>query len=220
MIIISEIFTAEWLAALNCLAGVGFVFALLKAPWRALFAVPARQHLLFGAIVMTAFLWLINVRVLDLFRLHPMVLTTLTLLLGWPLATMAGSLAQVILAIVGVGSWTTLGADIVLTTLIPASGTYALLHLSRRSGIKNLFVYLLGVGFLGGVLSVLLVAATTVTLLSFSGQNGLVDNALQDAPLIVMLMFPEGFINGTLVTAMTVYFPHWMKTFDEDFYLD
>ncbi len=39
-------------------------------------------------------------------------------------------------------------------------------------------------------------------------------------PLLLLMMFSEGFINGLCISAMAVFFPHWLKTFDERFYLD
>jgi len=39
-------------------------------------------------------------------------------------------------------------------------------------------------------------------------------------PFILLLMFPEGFINGMLVTAFTVFYPDVVKAFYDEFYLD
>ena len=42
--------------------------------------------------------------------------------------------------------------------------------------------------------------------------------ALTLAPFILLIAFPEGFINGTLVTAFIVLAPDSMKLYDSDDY--
>ncbi len=34
-----------------------------------------------------------------------------------------------------------------------------------------------------------------------------------------LVLFPEAFINGTLVTALVVFYPQWMETFNRTRYL-
>lgn len=36
---------------------------------------------------------------------------------------------------------------------------------------------------------------------------------------MIMVMFPEGFINGMGVAALVVFHPEWVETFDTDRYL-
>jgi uncharacterized membrane protein len=78
---------------------------------------------------------------------------------------------------------------------------------------------MLGAGFLGAIFSVAALTLVFLLLLALSDQQALLASGLQQAPLILMLMFPEGFLNGTIVTALTVYRPELVKTFDEEFYL-
>jgi uncharacterized membrane protein len=35
----------------------------------------------------------------------------------------------------------------------------------------------------------------------------------------VLLMFPEAFLSGGLITLMAVYLPHWVASFDDRRYL-
>ena len=53
-----------------------------------------------------------------------------------------------------------------------------------------------------------------------NGHGDGVAGALANWMFIVLLMFPEGFINGMLVTAFTVFYPDVVKTFDDAYYLD
>ena len=53
-----------------------------------------------------------------------------------------------------------------------------------------------------------------------AGQGAWVTGAFDNWPLIFLMLFPEGFINGMLVTALTVFYPDVVKTFDDDYYLN
>ena len=79
---------------------------------------------------------------------------------------------------------------------------------------------MLGAGFGGGLLAALAMALAALALLWLSGQQDWVTAALANWPLIFLLMFPEGFINGMIVTTLTVFYPDLVKTFDERHYLE
>ena len=69
--------------------------AVWYAPWAALRESPMRVHLVAGGGVACLLLWLMNVRGIDGLVFHLLGMTTLTLLLGWSLATLVGTLALV-----------------------------------------------------------------------------------------------------------------------------
>jgi uncharacterized membrane protein len=56
-------------------------------------------------------------------------------------------------------------------------------------------------------------------LLWISGQQEWFEQAIANWPMIFLLLFPEGFINGMLVTTLTVFYPDLVKTFDDRHYL-
>ena len=66
---------------------------------------------------------------------------------------------------------------------------------------------------------VLCLALASVVLLALGGQTAMVENALGLWPLLFLIMFSEAFINGLCVSALAVFAPEWMKTFDDRFYL-
>ena len=39
-------------------------------------------------------------------------------------------------------------------------------------------------------------------------------------PFLPLFLFPEGFLNGMLITVFIGIRPHWLKTFDEESYLN
>jgi len=58
-----------------------------------------------------------------------------------------------------------------------------------------------------------------VILYALSDSIGPMIVAGQDWPIVALLLFPEGFINGMLTSAVTLYAPDLMKTYDDAFYL-
>ena len=89
----------------------------------------------------------------------------------------------------------------------------------RRRPQSNLFIYLLGAGFGGGALSALGLAAGGLLLLESSGDHSRVMAALENWPLMTLIMFPEGFINGMVLSVIVVLNPEAVKTFDSDKYM-
>lgn len=195
---------------------VTVALALRWADWQALWQVPSRLHLLLGSVAFCVVLWLLSARVGDDLRLHLLGMTSVTLLLGWRFAILSGTLALAIhLALLG-EPLATVPTAWVLNVGVPATVSRGLLSLLPRR--QNLFLYTLGGGFAGGMLAVIAVALTALLLLWLGGQSALVSEALGAFPFLALLLFPEGFINGTLVTAAAVFFPSAVKTFDEHFY--
>jgi uncharacterized membrane protein len=219
MIVAADLLAPSIVDIIKLLCLVILVLAVWFAPWRKLLASNARQHLFFGSILVLCMFWLLNIRMLESLWLHPLLLTATTLLLGWSLAVLAGTLAQLLLLLFGVGTEEMLALNVFLTPIVPASVSYIAVTISRRIPLQNLYIYMLGAGFLGAIFSVAALTLVFLLLLALSDQQALLASGLQQAPLILMLMFPEGCLNGSIVTALTVYRPELVKTFDEEFYL-
>ena len=194
--------------------------AAYHADWAALRAVPNRYHLFFGGSVCCLLLWLISVNAIDGLWFHFLGITTLTLLLGWRFAIVAGTGAIVIHTLLIGQPLSAASPAWLLTVAVPATVSRWLVYRLQRVRLRNLFIYMLGAGFGGGMLSVLAIALVAVALLWVAGQAGMATAALAQWPLIFLLLFPEGFINGMVVTTLTVFYPGLVKTFDDDFYLD
>ena len=217
--IFSPDFFPVWLLTISAIiAGVGLLLALLKAPWRLISGNHERQHLVFGLSILLGLFWLLQIDALEVLTFHPLVMTAVTLIIGWHFAMLAGAIAQLVLLIAGFDHWQTVAMNFLVTAMIPATLSYAMVLLCQRIPLKNLFVFLFGAGFLGGALCSAAVAITTVSLLFIAGYDLSMQEISREAPILFILMFPEGFINGTIVTAITVFKPHLVKTFNEDFY--
>ncbi len=206
---------AAGLVMLTCVAAAAFT-----APWPALWAAPERQHVLLGGLLALLLLWLLTLRVTDGIWIHLLGVTSLTLIVGWRFTIVGATL--VLLVYLGLQPQSLMAAPLawLFSVLIPATTTRLLAHLLRRYGLRNLFVYMLGAGFGGGLLSVLVLALVALPTFWLIGQPAWVARAFDNPAFILLLMFPEGFINGMLVTAFTVFYPDVVKTFDDDYYLN
>ena len=190
------------------------------ADWRALRSVPRRYHLLFGGTLGCLVLWLISVNTIEGLWFHFLGVTSLTLLLGWRFAILGGTAAILGHTLLIQQPLSAAAAAWLLTVAIPATVSRWLVHRLRRIRSRNLFIYMLGAGFGGGLLAVLTMAMAALVLLYLGGHQEWVRSALSNWPLIFLLMFPEGFINGMIVTTLTVFYPDLVKTFDERHYLE
>jgi len=209
-----------WLIITSSLIAItGLVTAIFKAPWALISSNSERQHLVFGASILLGLFWLLRVEALAILTFHPLLMTAVTLMVGWHFAMLAGAIAQLVLLATGFDHWHMVGVNYLVTVMIPATVSYSVVKASQRIALKNLFVFLFGAGFLGAALCSVAVAITTLMLLLLAGYDLSIGELANDAPLLLLLMFPEAFLNGTIITAITVFKPHLMKTFNEEFYL-
>lgn len=210
-----------WLnVALSLLLMGGLATALTQADWRALQTVPARFHLLGAATLFCLGLWLLDAEIGGVMRIHLLGMTGVTLVLGWCFAIQCGSVALLLLLLLQSEPLTAYPFAWLCSVAIPATVSRLLVVRLARLRQQNLFVFTLGGGFVGAMLAVLAVAVAALTLLWVIGEYGLVRSGLRNWPFIALIMFPEGFINGTVVTAICVYHPEAVKTFDDKRYID
>ena len=195
------------------------VWATVTAQWRALIGVPVRQHLWLGAGVLIAVFWsIVKLPVTAQIQLHPLLLTSATLIFGLRLALVLGALAVLLNAtLVGV-ELRALPFNYLLVVVPAVCTSKALLLMIEKARWQNLFVYTLGGGFVGGMLSMLSVAACSLMGLWLCSRSDF-DLLWPNSYVFLLLLFPEGFCNGTIVSALAILLPNLVKTYDEDFYL-
>lgn len=206
-----------WLGALLFLP---LLFAALwHAPWVELFSDVRRQHLLFGTALALFLLWLVRRDFPSGLSFHFIGMTAVTLLLDWPLAVLSAFAAQ--LALVGLGRQDALalGVNGVLLILIPVVVTEACARAVERLQPRNLFVYIFFSGFFPAALVALLVLLAGLGVLLHDGIYQMPPWLDDFVAYLWLIMFPEAFINGTVVTALVVYYPEWLETFNRTRYL-
>jgi uncharacterized membrane protein len=115
--------------------------------------------------------------------------------------------------------WAALPLSVITTVIVPASISWLFARSLYRPSLKHPFVYLLGAGFLGGALVVLALALFLFLAVSAAGQEQWRLTMLENWPLLPLLMFSEAFIDGMCISALAIFRPAWLKTFDDQFYL-
>lgn len=199
---------------------MAFVFwALINAPWRSLMLVGTRMQLFFATIVMLAVVWsFLVVNVYDIYQIHPLLISGVTLIFGIQLALVIGAAASIFMHVLTSMPWENIGFHYCVNVIVATLVCYLVLALIQKVRIQNLFVYLLGGSFLGSMLAVVVTGGVAVLFLWVSGST-LLWTALDHSYLFLMLTFPEGFINGAIITMLVVLRPEWVKTYDDGFYL-
>jgi len=191
----------------NAIALVVFVFALRAVPWRRLMADPSLQHILFGAAVALGFLWQMRAGIAPGLAIHLFGITLLTLMMGWGLAVVTGLLALAVTAIMNVEPWINFGTNALICVFVPALVSHGVMLFERWLALRNFFGFIFISGFFGAGASVL-AASGAIALLLWVGDvytpGKLVHDYLRYLPLFV---FPEAFINGTMVAALTAFHP-------------
>ncbi len=213
-----ELFTPLLLDVCWGLAAVFLLLALRYAPWRAFQAVPLRQHALFAALVGLSLFWSFRYEVLPGLHAHPFLLMTCTLIFGWSLSLLVGALALVLVTVVGGFPWQALALDWLLSVVLPASLGFGLMRILYRLRLRNLFFYILGLGFFGTIVITFITCGTMALFLSLTQVEFFMDQFWERSAFVVPLLYSEGFLNGLLVTAITVFVPDLVKTFDEHYF--
>jgi len=195
------------------------LWACIRAPWVELFSDTRRQHLLFGAVLAIFVLWLVRRDFESGLSFHFIGLTAVTLLLDWPLAMLAAFVAQIALVVTGHQQLTALGLNGVLLVLIPVTVTEICALAVERTQPRNLFVYIFFSGFFAAGLAALFCILAGLGVLLLDGRYPMPPWLNDFAGYIWLVMFPEAFINGTVVSALVVFYPDWMETFNRTRYL-
>nr|WP_205755081.1 energy-coupling factor ABC transporter permease [Azotobacter chroococcum] len=206
------------------LIGSGFYLGLLlyaawRAPWLELFSDSRRQHLLFGTVLVLFLLWLVRRDFVSGLSFHFIGMTAVTLLLDWPLAMLAGLAAQIGLLLLGRQDLAALGVNGLLLVAIPVSITEVCALLVERAQPRNLFVYIFCSGFFPAALSALACLLAGFGVLWMDGRYEMPPWLLDYLGYLWLVMFPEAFINGAVVSGLVVYCPEWLETFNRSRYL-
>lgn len=199
--------------------GGALLWSMLRISWVELVADSRRQHLFFGSVFALTVLWLLRREFDSGLTFHFLGLTVVTLMLDWPLALAAGALAQMALVILGMDDAAALGANGILRILVPVLITVGMSRMLERCKPTNLFLYIFISGFFAAALSAVCAMLTGMGLLAWSGHLAMPGSLLELMGYMIMVMFPEGFINGMSVAALVVFHPDWVETFDSDRYL-
>lgn len=214
----AHLFTADLLWLANLIFGAAVVRAVQSAGWRDLLANAARGNALVALSLGAFVFWQMNAGIKPGFNHHILGVTLFMLMFGWQVALLS-------LALVMTASWlradialVTLGLNGLLMLLIPLLFSHAVLRYSQRHLPKNVFLFVLGNGFLCGACAILLTivsASLLLAALTAYSWHKVVNDYLAYSPIIALT---EAFTTGMLITAFTVFKPEAVFNYDEDAY--
>ena len=208
----------QWV--LNLAFLIAIVAACWRAPWKVLLSNSQLQHLLLGATVALMFMWSMRAGISPGLSIHFLGVTALTLMFGWDLAILAGTLALVAMTLVGKESWDGFSANGICSIVIPVLVSYSILRYVEWKLPKNFFIYLFLCAFLGAGVAGASAGLSSALLLWGSDVYSWAKIEHEYIIYLPLIMFPEGLLNGIVMTAMMVFMPDWVRTFDAKAYID
>ncbi|WP_017905423.1 energy-coupling factor ABC transporter permease [Pseudomonas asplenii] len=195
------------------------LWVVWRSPWVELFTDSRRQHLLFGTVFALFLLWLLRRDFDSGVSYHFIGLTAVTLLLDWPLAIVGALVAQLGLVLLGRQDLAALGVNGTLLILLPVLVTEVCAVLVERAQPRNLFVYIFCSGFFAAALAALLCLLSSLALLWFDERFAMPEWLEDFIGYLWLILFPEAFINGMVISALVVFCPEWLETFNRTRYL-
>ncbi len=213
-----ELFPTSWLWLLAALYAWLLIRALRWADWKRL-ADRDQLNVFLGSVVCLLMLWTLRTEVQPGLSWHLSGMVALTLMFGWSVAIIAGSLALFAITLVGLNDWAGLMPSALVFIVLPASLTQIVLGLARAYLPKHYFIYVfINAFFAGGLVSVLSALVASGLLLAVGAYTL---QKLNDTYLLFMplMFFPEAVLNGWLVAIMVGFKPHWVGSFRDEEYL-
>jgi uncharacterized membrane protein len=203
----------SWLA----LAAI-LLHALYNAPWKRM-SERDSTNIYFGTIVTLLLFWNLKAGIMPGQTFHFLGACMMTLMFGWSFAMLAISALVLFSTFYGNGAWDTYALNTLLLGSIPISITWLLLRLAQTRLPHNFFIYIFLNTFFAAAIGIILTGCTSYGLLWLSGAYTAAELESNFLPLVIMLAFPEGTLNGIVITMMVVYKPEWMATFYDKLYL-
>ncbi len=194
------------------------LYALRSAPWRLFLANSRIQHVFLGATVVLFLMWNFEMGVHPALGFHFLGLTTFTLMFGWSLGVIGASLVTVAVTCVH-GHWAALAMNALVLGVLPVSVSYGVYHLVHRHLPHHLFVYIFLCAFFNAMLAAGVAVMTLVVLLVATDTYTFARISYEHLPYLPLYLFPEGMLNGMVITALIGVRPDWLKTYDDETYL-
>jgi uncharacterized membrane protein len=197
----------------------GLLWTLSRAPW-SWFQRDGAANRFAASTLAVLMVWQLRAALEGGPAVHLLGATLLTLAFGWRLAVIALSIVLLFTTAITTGDWRSVGVNGALLVLFAVGVSYAVARATERLLPRHLFVYLFVSAFFGAALAI---AAVSYATLGVAGAAGVMStHALSGnyRPMTLLLLFPEAFITGALVTLGAIYRPQWLVSFCERRYLD
>lgn len=208
---------------LQWLGGLVYFVLLVKIlrdmTWDELFVPGRLQHWIIATLALLV-IWNLRVEAIDGLAIHFLGIATLTLVFGWRLAIVLGSVVGFSLGILGHVDWLMLPMTLLTTVVLPVATTWALLRFSERRLPPHLFIYLYVVGFLGGALTSLVAMFSNALLFALFTDAELGSIFSEYLQYVLLMVMPEGVLNGMVITALVMFRPEWVATYSDTRYIE
>ena len=213
---------APWALLLTWLLSLAVIaWALWGRPWQVLIADSALQHRWLGATLAVMLMWQLRAQTVDWLTLHLVFTVLMTLVFKAPLALISNVLINIAMVMIGHNEWMLLGANVLVTGIVPAAVIGTVWRLVDRCLPDNLMVFLFACGFFGAALATLGGGLAAVVLIIVAGTDPEAIYLAQEyARFLPLLMPSEAFITGMLLSILLVYHPNWVATFNDHRYID
>lgn len=213
---------APWALVMTWLLSLGvIVWCLCLRPWRPLLEDTALQHRWMAATLAIMLMWQLRAQAVDWLTLHLVFTVLMTLVFKMPLALISNVMINVAMVAIGRNDWSLMGANMLVTGIVPATVTGFVWRIVDRRLSDNLMVFLFACGFFGTALATLGGGLSAVALIIVAGTDPeAVYLAQEYARFLPLLMPSEAFITGMLLSILLVYHPSWVATFNDHRYID
>ena len=214
----SHLLPPDWLFFADVVGAVVLWQAIRYAPWRQLRAARLQQ-LFSGSVVALLLLWNLGAALKPGLGFHFLGVTVFTLMFGWSLGVLGAGLAVLGLALKG-GGLDAVALNALLFGALPVSVSYLVYQWVDRHLPHHIFIYIYLCAFLGGMLAAGCAVLAMVGLLVANNVYSFDEMTQSYLPFLPLFLFPEGVLNGMLITVFIGIRPHWLKTFDDESYLN
>lgn len=212
------------LTALQAIALVGYLlltlWVLRMTPVTMLLQQRAFQHKFFGFTAAVLVLWVVRTGIYDGLDVHFLWLSALTLILGLRWSLLSGVLINLGTVLAGYEPWYMLGINGLIATSLPIAVTYLAFSFCFHRMPRNLFVYIFFCAFLPAALGIALHMSGLAAYFVLDGVYSWDTVQYNYLVLIPLMLFPEALLNGMTITILTVYFPNFVTTFQDKFYIN
>ncbi|WP_019894371.1 energy-coupling factor ABC transporter permease [Hydrogenovibrio halophilus] len=198
---------------------VALFWSFRTAPWHKIEDREA-QHVFLATSVLLFFLWSVAASVGSGLTFHFLMSALVTMMFGPQFAIMAASLALLGVTLTGGAGLLMFGVNAVLMGVIPILLVWWIARLAYVYLAHNFFVFVLLNGFFAAGLSVLVTLMLSASAMWLSGAQTPEKLEQSFLPFIPLLVIPEGFVNGLILTALVLMKPQWVSCFTDEQYLN
>lgn len=175
-------------------------------------------NIFLAACVALMLLWAMKAGIRAGMQYHFLGATLLTLMFGWQLAILGAAIEVLVLVLQGVIQWQVFAINVFLMGVIPVTVSSLILMLVERKLYNHFIVYFFIGVFANAALTVAISVYIAAMFMVAGGAYSYEYINYEYIPYIWLMIYPEAFITGLVIIILVVYFPQWVRSFDDDKY--